>query len=199
MNKPADDQYALHELIRDRWSPVAYDGRSISREMLGSLLEAARWAPSSYNEQPWRYVVAMRDEAAEFARLLSCLVDANAAWAKNASVLILAVASLKFSRNGKPNRHAQHDVGLANENLVLQAAALGLAGHQMAGFDPGKCRALYAIPDDFEPLTMIAVGYHATGSDVDETLRRREDSPRSRKPLSEMAFSSQWGKRLFES
>ncbi|MGE3316275.1 MAG: nitroreductase family protein [Planctomycetaceae bacterium] len=193
MNSPADSQFPLHELIRDRWSPVAFDDRPISREMLGSLLEAARWAPSSYNEQPWRYIVAVRDDAAEFSKLMSCLAEANAVWAKNASVLILAVASLKFSRNGKPNRHAQHDVGLANENLVLQAAALGLAGHQMAGFDPDKCRALYKIPDNFEPLTMIAVGYHATGAGVDESLRRREESPRSRRPLSEIHFEGIWG------
>jgi nitroreductase len=195
MTNSNDSQHPLHELIRNRWSPVAFDGRSISAEMLGSLLEAARWAPSSYNEQPWRYIIATRDDRAEFERLMSCLADSNAAWVKNASVLMLAVASLKFSRNGKPNRHAQHDVGLANENLVLQAEALGLAGHQMAGFDVTKCRVLYKIPDDFEPLTMIAVGYHATGPDVDEALRRREESPRSRKPLAEMVFTGSWEKR----
>lgn len=198
MINPTDAQFPLHDLIRNRWSPVAFDGRPISRDMLGSLLEAARWAPSSYNEQPWYYIVAPRDDAAEFAKLLSCLVDANAAWAKNASVLMLAVASLKFSRNGKPNRHAQHDVGLANENLVLQAEALGLAGHQMAGFDLQKSRTTYAIPEDFEPMTAIAVGYHATGTDVDEALRRREEGPRSRKPLAGMVFSGRWGQNLFD-
>lgn len=197
MNMPADLHFPLQQLIGDRWSPVAFDGRSITREQLGSLLEAARWAPSSYNEQPWRYIVATHDDAVEFARLLSCLADANAAWAKNASVLLLAIASLKFSRNGKPNRHAQHDVGLANENLVLQATAMGMAGHQMAGFDPDKCRTLYEIPDDYEPLTMIAVGYHATGSDVDESLRRREETPRSRKPLSDMVYAGRFGAKLF--
>lgn len=191
--KPADARFPLHDLIRDRWSPLAFDGRPISAEFLGSLLEAARWAPSSFNGQPWSYIVAQRENRAEFEKLLSCLAEGNIPWAQNVSVLLLAVASLKFSYNGKPNRHAQHDVGLANENLVLQAQSLGLAAHQMAGFDPEKARQLYEIPPDHEPLTMIAVGHQADSSRLSEPLRAREESPRSRKPLSDMVYTGRWG------
>ena len=191
--KPADARFPLHDLIRDRWSPLAFDGRSISADALGSLLEAASWAPSSFNGQPWSYLVAQREDSAEFEKLLRCLVEGNVPWAQNASALLLAVASLKFSHNGKPNRHAQHDVGLANENLVLQAQALGLAAHQMAGFDPEKARQLYEIPPDHEPLTMIAVGHQADPSRLSAPLRTREDSPRSRKLLSGMVYTGRWG------
>ncbi len=191
--KPADARFPLHKLIRDRWSPLAFNGQPISREMLGSLLEAARWAPSSYNEQPWTYIVAECTNSAVFESMLSCLAEGNIPWAKNASVLLLAVAALKFSRNGKPNRHAQHDVGLANENLVLQANALGLAAHQMAGFDPDKARAVFAIPTDHEPLTVLAVGYQAGAAGLPEAYRTRETAPRSRKQFSEMGFFGRWG------
>ena len=129
----------------------------------------------------------------EFDRLLSCLVEGNIPWAKNAPVLMLSVAALEFSRNGTTNRHAQHDVGLANENLVLQAQALGLVVHQMAGFDPQKARTLFDIPAGHDPLAMLAVGYQANPSDVPESLQAREQAPRSRKPLSQMVFTGKWG------
>ena len=167
MHKLAESDYPLHELISNRWSPVAFADRPVEQEKLGSLLEAARWAPSSYNEQPWVYVVATKDDPPQHERLLNCLVDANIEWAKNAPLLFLAVAQLNFARNGKPNRHAFHDVGMANENLVLQATALGLATHQMAGFNVEKAREVFAIPEGYEPLTMIAAGYQA---DPDESL-----------------------------
>jgi nitroreductase len=192
MHKPAESSSPLHELIRERWSPRVFAKRSVEPEKIRSLLEAARWAPSSSNGQPWSYLVATKDEPAEFARLAGCLVDGNA-WAKESPVLLLAVAAMNFAHNGKPNRHAFHDVGLANENLVLQAGALGLVAHQMAGFLPDRAREIYQIPDGQEPLTMIAIGYLGELDELPEPLRARETAARSRKPLAEIAFSGKWG------
>ncbi len=192
MSKPAETQVPVHELIRERWSPIAFSDRPLEREQIVSLLEAARWAPSSYNGQPWSYLIATKDEPEEFERLASCLVEGNS-WAKRAPLLLLAVAALNFTHNGKPNNHAFHDVGLANENLVLQATSLGLVVHQMAGFLPEKAREVFAIPEGQVPLTMIAVGYHGQVSDLSESQQQRELSARSRKPLEELAFTGKWG------
>ena len=192
MHKPAESSAPLHELIRERWSPRAFAERNIEPEKIRSLLEAARWAPSSSNGQPWSYLVATKDESEEFARLGSCLVDGNA-WAKKAPLLLLAVAQMNFAHNGKPNGHAFHDVGLASENLVLQAAAMGLVAHQMAGFVVDRARELFQIPEGYEPVTIVAVGYPGEVNDLTEPLRVRETSPRSRKPLTEMVFAGKWG------
>jgi nitroreductase len=195
MRKPADSPAPLHELIRERWSPRAFADRPVEPEKVLGLLEAARWAPSSSNGQPWTYFVATKDQPEEFDRLASCLVEGNA-WAKHAPLLLLAVAATHFAHNGKPNRHAFHDVGLANENLVLQAVASGLVAHQMAGFLPDRAREAFEIPVDQEPLTMIAVGYPGEVEDLPEQLRARETTPRTRKPLAEMAFVGKWGTSL---
>ena len=165
MRKPAESSSPLHELIRERWSPRAFADRLIEPEKIQSLLEAARWAPSSSNGQPWTYLLATKDDSEEFDRLASCLVDGNG-WAKRCALLILAVAATHFAHNGKPNRHAFHDVGLANENLVLQAGAMGLVVHQMAGFLPDRARELFEIPE----------GSRAADDD------RRRLSGRSRRP-----------------
>ena len=193
MEKPAESAFPLHDLIQRRWSPVAFSEQPVERDKIGSLLEAARWAPSSFNEQPWVYFVATKDEAEDYQRLFDCLVEGNQTWAQHAPVLMLAVAQLNFSRNGKPNAHAQHDVGLANENLVLQATALGLIVHQMAGFKRDHARAALAIPDGNEPLTMLAAGYPGDISTFDESLQQRDRAARSRKPLKQMVFGGTWG------
>ena len=124
MEKPADTKHPIHNLLRRRWSPRAFSGRMVEANQLCSVLEAARWAPSSYNEQPWRFIVATKENPVEFDRLLSCLVEGNALWAQQAPVLMLSVAKLSFEKNDKANRHAIHDVGLAVENLVIQATVL---------------------------------------------------------------------------
>src|SRR5712692_3822648 len=142
MEKPADVQYPVHELIRRRWSPRAFAGREVEPEKLLSLFEAARWAASCFNEQPWGFVYALRTERARFDALLGCLVPENQAWAKNAPVLMFSMAKLNFAQTGKPNRHAYHDVGMAVGNLLLEATHLGLVVHQMAGFDIGKAREI---------------------------------------------------------
>ena len=159
MEKPADTQHPIHDLFKRRWSPRAFSDQPVEADTLRMLFEAARWAPSSNNEQPWRFVVANKDHQVEWNRLLACLVESNRAWAFRAPVLILSVASLNFEDDSKPNRHAFHDTGMAVENLVLQATALGLAAHQMAGFDVERARADLKIPPGYEPVAMIAVGY----------------------------------------
>lgn len=192
MRKPAETQAPVHELISERWSPLSFAKTNVEPEKILGLLEAARWAPSSFNQQPWSYLIATKDQPEEFDRLASCLVDGNA-WAKRVPVLLLAVAAMHSERTGKPNRHAFHDVGLANANLVLQAVAMGLVAHQMAGFLPDRARELFAIPEGHEPLTMIAVGYPGEVDDLPESLRARETSPRTRKTLSSFVFCDKWG------
>lgn len=191
--KLAKTEHLVLNLIAQRFSPYAFDPRPVEREKLLSCLEAARWAPSSYNEQPWTYILAERTSPAEFAKALDCLVEPNQAWAKNAGVLILTVASRKFARNGNPNSACEHDIGLAAANLSLQAVALGLQCHQMIGIVGAKVRATYGVPDGYDPLTAIAIGYAAPVSpDTKDPLAQRDLAPRSRKKLSDFVVSS-WG------
>ncbi len=194
MEKPAEAGHPIHELLARRWSPHAFAERAVEREKLLSLLEAARWAPSSYNEQPWAFIVATKGEPEEYARLLGCLVEGNQAWAKTAPVLMLSVAKLNFDRGGKTNPHAWHDVGLAAMSLVVQATVLGLWVHQMAGILPDKARELYQIPEGWAPVAGFALGYSGDPKTLPEKLQQRETAPRSRKPLESFVFTSGWGK-----
>jgi len=191
-DKRAATDHPILDLLADRFSPYAFDPRPVENDKLLSCFEAARWAASSYNEQPWSFIVAEREDETEFARLLDCLVETNQAWAQHAGVLMLTVAARQFSRNGKPNRMAEHDIGLAVGNLTVQATSLGLAVHQMAGINPSKARQTFQIPDTHEPLTAIALGYAAAPSG-DSPLSERDRAPRSRKPLSEFVFRGKWG------
>jgi nitroreductase len=189
----ASTDYSVHDLITSRWSPYSFADRSVSDEDLRSLFEAARWAASSFNEQPWSYIVAKREDADEFERLLSCLVDVNQVWAKRASALALGISKLNFARNDKPNRAALHDLGLASGNLVLEATARGLSIHQMAGILPEKVRELYSIPEGYEPMTAVAIGYAGDPADLPEELQVRDAGRRPRKPLKEFVFRGKWG------
>jgi nitroreductase len=193
MEKPADTERPIHDLLKRRWSSRAFSDQPIEVEKLHMLFEAARWAPSSNNEQPWRFIIANKDNDTEWNRLLACLMEGNRKWAYRAPVLILSVASLNFVDDSTPNRHAFHDTGMAVENLVLQAAALGLATHQMAGFDVEKARVDLKIPSGYEPVAMIAVGYPGDPASLPDRLRERELQPRSRRLISEWTFSGQWG------
>jgi nitroreductase len=192
-SKHARTDHPIHELLAERWSPYAFADRPVSAADLRSLFEAARWAASSYNEQPWRYIVASKEEPAEFERLLSCLTEGNQVWAKAAPVLAIGCTGLKFALNGKPNAAAQHDLGLASAGLTLEAAARGLFVHQMIGIVPDRVRELYGVPDDFLPLTGLAIGYLGDVNDLPENLRPRDLSERKRKPLSEIVFDGKWG------
>lgn len=196
VEKPADTQHPIHDLIKRRWSSRAFSDQPIEAETLHMLFEAARWAPSSNNEQPWRFIVANKVNDTEWNRLLACLVEGNRTWAYRAPVLILSVASLNFVDDSTPNRHAFHDTGMAVENLVLQATALGLVTHQMAGFDVEKARVDIKIPSGYEPVAMIAVGYPGDPASLPDRLRERELRPRSRQPISAWTFSGQWGDPL---
>jgi nitroreductase len=193
MEKPAETQCPINDLIRRRWSPRAFAARPVEPEHLLSLLEAARWAPSSSNEQPWVFLVATADNPQEFQRMLSCLVDANGTWAQRAPVLMLSIARRNFERGGKPNRHAFYDVGQATANLAIQATALGLGVHQMAGILPDKAREVFGIPEGYDAVAGIAVGCPGDPGSLPEELRKRELAPRTRKPLESFVFDGRWG------
>lgn len=193
MERLRDAAHSIHDLLRRRWSPRAFSDRPVEREKLLSLFEAARWAPSSNNEQPWHYLVATRDEPEEFATLLACLVEKNQSWAKHAPVLLLSIATTTFARSGKPNRHALYDTGQAAGYLTMQATALGLFVHQMAGFSVEKARETYHIPDHAEPVAAMAIGYLGDANSLAPDLRERELTLTPRKPIGEFVFRGAWG------
>lgn len=185
--KEAQTRHPVHPLLRRRWSARAFAPQPIAEQTLMTLLEAASWAPSSMNEQPWAYLFAHKGEAA-FDLMAECLLPGNR-WAKNAPLMLLSLARKTFSTNGKPNRHALHDVGAANAQLLLQAADMDIYGHQMGGFDMDKTLRTFHIPDDLEPVCFIALGYLDDPDTLEEPFRSRELTPRSRKPVEDFAFS----------
>ena len=191
--KKATPDHPVQQLIVRRWSPYAFADRPVSDDDLRSVFEAARWSASSYNEQPWRYIVATKASPAEYERLLSCLVEGNQAWARAAPVLALGCASLHFALNGQPNAAAEHDLGLASATLALEATSRGLSVHQMIGILPDRARELYRIPDGVRPLTGLAIGYAADPGVLPESLRARDLAQRTRRPLAEFVFGGQWG------
>jgi nitroreductase len=194
MEKPAATTYPIEHLLQQRWSPRAFAERPVEPEKLLRLWEAARWSASCANQQPWYFLVATREDSAEYARMLSCLRENNQQWAARAPVLMVSVAKLSFDANGQPNRYAFHDVGLAVANLIVQATALGLFVHQMAGFYPDKVRALYSVPEDFEPVAGIVLGYPGEAATLPEDLQQREAAPRVRRPLDTFVFQGTWGR-----
>lgn len=191
--KEADTKYPIHELIKKRWSPRAFSDQAVDSELLNQLFEAARWAPSSYNEQPWRFIVARQEDEDEFNKLSSVMNEFNRSWASEAPVLVLALTAMNFDRDGRRNRHAEHDLGQAIAHLTFEATRNDLYVHQMAGIHPDKARELYDIPDDVKPMTMFALGYKGKAETLEGKLHKQETSPRSRKPLDEIVFD---GKEL---
>jgi nitroreductase len=189
-----DTPKCLHELLERRFSPYAFSSGAVEAEKLRKLFEAARSAPSSYNEQPWRFVVARREDGEAFERLLEALTERNRQWARQAPVLVLSVAKLDFTHNGRPNRHALYDVGQAAAYLTLQATELGLYVHQMAGFDVAKAGQLLDIPEGYEPAAMMAVGYLGDSESREESPRHHDRPRRIRKPLESLLFEGAWGK-----
>ncbi|WP_292784881.1 nitroreductase family protein [Methylophilus sp. UBA6697] len=194
MQKPAITQQAIHELLANRWSGRAYDaGKAVSQEQVVSLLEAARWAPSCFGDQPWRYVFCNKaDNMQAWQAAFDCLVPGNQGWAVNAPVLLLICADTLFGHNDKPNKWAAYDTGAATENLCLQATALGLMAHQMGGFDADKARATFKVPERYQILAMVTVGYQAAIEGLSEEDKAREVAARSRKPLDELFFNGLW-------
>jgi nitroreductase len=194
MQKPAITQQAIHELLANRWSGRAYDAaKAVSQEQVVSLLEAARWAPSCFGDQPWRYVFCNKaDNMQAWQAAFDCLVPGNQGWAVNAPVLLLICADTLFGHNDKPNKWAAYDTGAATENLCLQATALGLMAHQMGGFDADKARATFKVPERYQILAMVTVGYQAAVESLSGEVKERELAARSRKPLEELFFNGVW-------
>ena len=191
--KVASNEYPVIELIKNRWSPRAFSSNPVEEETIMSLLEAARWAPSCFNEQPWNFILFKKENQEEFNKILDVLSARNKLWAKNAPLILLSVAKTDFERNGKKNRHAFHDVGAAVTNLTLQATSIGLFVHQMAGFDSEKAKQLFNIPKGYEPVSAIAVGYYGSSINLPEEFKKAESAHRSRKPISDFAFYGKWG------
>ena len=193
MNKKAQTDHPIQNEIASRWSPYSFAGQPVSREELCSLFEAARWAASSYNEQPWSYFVAVREDTEEYEKALSCLSEGNQKWASTAPVLGFGITRLRFSRNGQHNRVALHDLGLASANLCLEAVARRISVHQMAGILPDRVREIYQVPKDHEVVTGLAIGYAAGPQQLSEPYKQRDLTPRSRKLLSQFVFGGTWG------
>jgi nitroreductase len=193
IDKSAATDSPIHKLLATRWSPYAFQDRPVPAADLLALFEAARWAASSFNEQPWTYIVATKEQPEQFQQVLSCLIEFNQGWAKAAAVLALGIARLTFARNGQVNRAAVHDLGLAAGNLLVEATARGIFVHQMLGILPDKAREIFDIPAGFEAWTAIAMGYRGDSADLPEALQERERMPRQRKPLSQFVFSGKWG------
>lgn len=192
LNKPAETDYDILDVIKNRWSPRSFDpNRLVEPEKLLTILEAARWAASSMNTQPWRFIIATRDNEAEFEKMLSVIKEGNQTWAKDASVLLIAVARNEHD-GGYANRHAQHDTGQALAYLSLQATELGLSLRMMGGFYPEKAQEIYHIPEDYTPMTAVALGYQGTLEQLSEQHQAKEQAPRTRKALSEIVFAGDW-------
>lgn len=196
MEKPARALHPVITLLERRWSPRAFSPRPVDGRALSSLLEAARWAPSAMNEQPWRFIVASRERQAEFLALASCLSPRNQEWARGAAVLIAVVARESFSRNGRPNPHAWYDTGQAVAHLSVQATAMELSVHQMAGFSADAVRQAFAVPEGFAPVSVIAIGYVGEPEQLTPELAERERAPRERLDPAELFFAGRWGAPL---
>ncbi|MEI7772629.1 MAG: nitroreductase family protein [Chloroflexales bacterium] len=190
--KPAVTDHPIHTLLQTRWSPRAFAPTPVASDQILSLFEAARWSASGANVQPWSFVVAPRDDEEAFARLLGTLVEGNQVWAQHVPLLVLAVAHQQ-REPGKPNPYALYDLGQAVAHLSVQATALGLRVHQMAGFDPEQARSAFAIPEEYLPFTVLAIGTLGNPDALPEPLRTRELAERTRKPLGSFVFGGAWG------
>lgn len=191
--KRARTDHAILDILADRWSPRAWEDRPVEDEKLRSVFEAARWAPSSMNEQPWRFLVARRHVDASWNELLASLHPGNQAWAKHAPVLALGLTRRTFTRNDRTNLHARHDLGLATATLTAQATALGLHVHPMGGILPDEARLRFGIPETFDIVTGIAIGYLGAPDSLPEKFRASETEPRTRRSLAETVFTGAWG------
>jgi len=193
-NKKATTTLPINDLLADRWSPRAFDvDKEIEKNKVTSLLEAARWAPSCFNEQPWRFIV-FNKHSNEFSwkKAVSCLAEKNQLWASHAPLLILSCADELFGHNGNANRWAQYDTGAASVSICLQATALGLHTHQMGGFDTEQTKKLFKLPDHIAPMAMIAVGYMGNTENLAEDFVEAESAARERKPLDSIMFENEW-------
>jgi nitroreductase len=187
ITKTAKTDHPINGLIAKRWSARAFSTRPVEKSKLLSILEAARWAPSSRNEQPWRYIVFTNENPEKLKKAQSVLKDINE-YAKRAPILICAIARKTYSDNQNYNRLHFHDLGAANENMFLEAFNQGLIMHEMGGFDVQKAKEVFNIPEEFEIGIMIAIGYQDTYDVLPESIVKKASIPRERKSLSEIVF-----------
>jgi nitroreductase len=183
--------YPLHRFILDRWSPRSFADRPLTEETILTLFEAARYAASCNNDQPWRFIYATKDRPDRYARLFECLKESNRAWVKTAPLLVLTVVKVNFD-SGKPNHWAKHDLGLAIGNLTLQAMSMGIYVHNMAGFDAERAAASFNLSGEYQPVTMIAIGHLGNPDQLPPPLKSREEAPQTRKPLVELIMNDKW-------
>jgi nitroreductase len=188
----ANTDYPISEIIAKRWSARAFSTKPVENSKLLSILEAARWAPSSRNEQPWRYIVFTNENPDMLKKAQTVLKEIND-YARRAPILICAITKKTYSENGNPNRLYFHDLGAANENMFLEAFNQGLIMHEMGGFDVQKAKEVFNVPEDFEVGIMIAIGYQDTYHVLPDRLREKAFTPRVRKPLSEIVFIEKMG------
>ncbi len=186
---PVDHE--IHDLLKKRWSSFAFSSEPIEKEKINSLFEAARWAPSSFNDQPWKIIYATRDNPEDFDKMTSLLMKGNE-WAADAYMMVLVCAVQEFAYNGKPNRHAEFDAGAAAENIFLQATSMGLVVHEMAGYDREKSQEILGVPKEVSSVAMLVIGYPGDSSTLSEDLMKRENAPRERKKISEFVFEGKW-------
>jgi len=194
IDKAVDLSAPVHELITSRWSGVSYDPeRNINEQDLRAMAEAGRWAPSCFGDQPWRILFCNRQSDSDaWQKAFDCLAEGNQPWCQHAPVLAIICADTLFSQNGKPNNWCEYDTGAAALSLCLQASALGLMTHQMAGFSPDQARKSFGLPDSVKPLAMMTVGYQCSEENLPEEFRERELKPRERNALGKHFFLNAW-------
>lgn len=195
LDRPAPADHPIHELLAGRWSPRAFAEEPLENAEIARLFEAARWSPSSYNEQPWAFLVAGRDHKEDFARAVKGLVDVNRVWAQSAGLLAFGLVRTTFVKGGRPNRHAFYDLGGAVAQLTVQARAMGLYVHQLAGIDADRVRGDHRVPEDWEIVVGLAIGRYGDPEKLPEVYAERETAPRERKPLEEILHQGSWGTR----
>lgn len=193
LKKPAQTSAPINEVLRERWSPRAFQTKAVSKADLTAILEAGRWAPSCNNGQPWRFVVATNDDASAHAAALQGFNVRNQRWVKSAPVLVFACARKTFEANGNANAHAWYDTGMAVAQMTVEAEARGLKVHQCAGIEKDKIRSTYGVPEEFDVCTGFVIGYQGDADALPEELPGREKEPRARKPLADIVFSGKFG------
>jgi nitroreductase len=196
MDKTATASFNIHTILKERWSPRAFTPQAVDAEKINRMLEAARWSPSSSNEQPWRFVVGMNNDET-YKKIFDTLVEFNQLWAKTAPVLMLAIGNTRSLKDpSKPNNIFKYDVGQAVAHLTFQATADGLYVHQMGGFDTKKAAEAFSVPSEFEVLTAIAVGYIGDPEVLHPNLKKMEYNERERQALGKMVFAGKFGDSL---
>lgn len=196
MKKTANTKVEIEKVIAERWSARAFDAnKPVTQAQTYALLEAARWAPSCFGDEPWRFIVFDKQkDSASWQKAFDCLSPGNQAWVENAPILILACTNTLFGHNEKPNRFAEYDTGAAVENLCLQATGMGLAAHQMGGYDVEKARTAFSIPAQYTLMAMVCVGYQAAVETLTEEMKERELAPRKRKEMGQLFYDGMWDK-----